>query len=76
MYAPVLTAVFDRKRLSLSSIVTLRGVTDRKKEEIMASRRVSGSRCSSGIRHELLDLANHLRQERLFVQSEKSQVSH
>ncbi len=41
----------------------------------MASRRVSGSRCSSGLRHELLDLANHLRQERLFVQNEKAQVS-
>ena len=40
----------------------------------MASRRVSGSRGSSGIRHDLLDLANHLRQERLFVQSEKIQV--
>jgi hypothetical protein len=40
----------------------------------MASRRVSGSRGSSGIRHDLLDLANHLRQERLFVQSEKIQL--
>lgn len=41
----------------------------------MASRRFSGSRGSSGLRHELLDLANHLRQERLFVQSEKVQVN-
>lgn len=41
----------------------------------MASRRTSGPRGSSGLRHELLDLANHLRQERLFVQSEKLQVN-
>lgn len=42
----------------------------------MASRRCGGSRgSSSGLRHELLDLSHHLRQERLYVQSEKVQVS-
>ena len=41
----------------------------------MASRRISGTRSSSGLRHELIDLAHHLRQERLYVQNEKTQVS-
>ena len=42
----------------------------------MASRRCGSSRgSSSGLRHELIDLSNHLRQERLYVQSEKAQVS-
>jgi hypothetical protein len=41
----------------------------------MASRRCGGSRgSSSGLRHELLDLSHHLRQERLYVQSEKVQL--
>ena len=43
--------------------------------EDMASRRISGTRSSSGLRHELIDLAHHLRQERLYVQNEKTQVS-
>lgn len=41
----------------------------------MASRRISGTRSSSGLRHELIDLSHHLRQERLYVQNEKTQVS-
>ncbi len=47
-----------------------------KQEDTMASQRPGGSRgSSSALKHDLLDLANHLRQEKLYVQQEKAQVS-
>ena len=52
-----------------------RGSSFTYRDSRMASRRISGTRSSSGLRHELIDLSHHLRQERLYVQNEKTQVS-